>query len=116
MVMNRAQHIDYITKKLSILATEIELRGKLNLLDLHLHAENFYSHFFNELFGWDLSNLNVVDPNATAIDLIDDKNKIVVQVSSTATKSKIETALGKDLSKYSTYSFSKGVGSLLDSY
>jgi len=65
--MNRKHYFDYIVSKLSALATEIEIRGKLNYLDLHLHSENFYLHFFNELFGWELQNLNAVKANAEAI-------------------------------------------------
>lgn len=103
--MNRLSHVDYIIRKLSALAAEIEQRGKLNLLDLHRHAEDFYAHFFNELFGWRLQNLNAVKPNAEAIDLIDHTNKIVVQVSATATKAKVESALTKDLSAYAGYAF-----------
>jgi hypothetical protein len=103
--MNRKHYFDYIVSKLSALATEIEIRGKLNYLDLHLHSENFYLHFFNELFGWELQNLNAVKANAEAIDLIDHNNKIVIQVSATATKEKVESALTKDLSVYTGYSF-----------
>ena len=103
--MNRQNHLNYIISKLSALAMEIELRGKLNLLDLHLHSENFYLHFFNEMFGWKLENLNVVKLNTEAIDLIDHHNKIVIQVSATATKEKVESALTKDLSAYAGYSF-----------
>jgi hypothetical protein len=77
----------------------------LNLLDLHLHSENFYLHLFNLLFGLKLKNLNAVDQNAAAIDLVDTENKTIIQVSSTATKNKIESALAKDLSPYKGYSF-----------
>jgi len=84
--MNRQLYFNYIEEKLSILATRIELRSKRNLLDLNLHSENFYQHFFNQLFVVELQNLNAIKPNAIAIDLIDHKNKIVVQVSATATK------------------------------
>lgn len=103
--MNRSHNFNYITRKLSALATEIELRGKLNILDLNLHSENFYQHFFNELLGWQLQNLNVSKPNAAAIDLIDHTNKIVVQVSATATKEKVESTLTKDLAVYAGYAF-----------
>jgi hypothetical protein len=47
------------------------------------------------LFGWELQNLNVVQQNAAGIDLVDTTNKIIVQVSATATKQKIESALAK---------------------
>jgi len=49
--MNRPSYFNYIVSKLSALATEIELRGKLNFLDLHLHSENFYLFFFNDSQG-----------------------------------------------------------------
>jgi hypothetical protein len=103
--MNRLHHINFIAERLSVLATEIELRGKLNLLDLHLHPETFYVHFFNEIFCWNLQNMNTIEPNATAIDLIDNSNKIIIQVSATATKKKVESALGKNLKSYSNYQF-----------
>ncbi|MEA5112466.1 MAG: ABC-three component system protein [Geobacteraceae bacterium] len=103
--MNRKHYFDCIVSKLSALATEIEIRGKLNYLDLHVHSENFYMHFFNELFGWKLQNLNTFKQNAESIDLIDHNNKIVIQVSATATKKKVESALTKDLSTYAGYAF-----------
>jgi hypothetical protein len=104
--MNRAHYFDSIEEKLSCLATRIELRGKRNLLDLNLHSENFYLNFFNELFGWQLQNMNAIKPNAEAIDLIDQTNQIIIQVSATATKQKVDSALSKEkLASYKTYSF-----------
>jgi hypothetical protein len=101
----RPLHFNYIVSKFSALKAEIEQRGKLNFLDLHLHSENFYLFFFNELFGWQLQNMNAFKANSEGIDLIDHGNKIVVQVSATATKQKIESALAKDLSPYAGYVF-----------
>lgn len=104
--MNRSNYFDYIEEKLSILATRVELRGKLNILDLHLHSEDFYADFFNLLFNWELKNLNAIKQNVEGIDLIDLKNKIVIQVSATATKQKIESALSKDiLNQYGDFDF-----------
>jgi hypothetical protein len=75
-------------------------------LDLNLHSENFYLNFCNELFGWQLQNINAIKHNTEAIDLIDETNQIIIQVSSTATKQKIETALSKkSLASYKGYSF-----------
>lgn len=103
--MKRQEYFNFIEEKLSSLATRIEMRGGLNLLDLHLHAENFYLDFFNLLFGWNLINLNIEQPNVAGIDLVDKTNKIVVQVSATANRHKIESALNKNLSEYKDYSF-----------
>ena len=103
--MNRLEYFNSIELKLSLLATSIEIRGGLNLLDKHLHSENFYLHFFKLLFGWELQNLNVAHQNAAGVDLVDTTNRIIVQVSATVTKPKIEAALAKDLSTYKGYSF-----------
>ncbi|GEM_PF-3505185 len=99
------EFFNYIEEKLSILATRIELRGRLNILDLHLHSENFYMYFFNMLFGWNLENLNAIDQNAPGVDLIDKSKRIIVQVSATATRQKIESALERVPSEYNNYSF-----------
>ena len=103
--MNRVRYYNYIEQKLFAHAAVIENRGKLNILDYHQHSESFYLFLFNKLFGWNLVNLNATQHNVEAIDLIDRSNKIAVQVSSTATKVKIESALGKDLSHYVGYNF-----------
>lgn len=58
------------------------------------------------LYNYDLKNLNKSLQNVEAIDLIDENNKIVIQVSATSTKRKIETALSKEsLKSYLQYTF-----------
>jgi hypothetical protein len=104
--MNRTPYFDYIEEKLNLLALRINARGKLNILNLHVHSENFYIHFFNDLFGWKLENLNKSQQNVEAIDLIDHTNKFIIQISATNTKTKIESALSKNIfKKYPTYRF-----------
>ncbi len=103
--MNRQANFNFIEEKLTQLAFRIEVRGGLNILDLNLHSENFYQHLLNLLFGWELQNLNTKQKNSAGIDLVDIPNKIIAQVSATATKQKIESALSKDLSNYNDYAF-----------
>lgn len=104
--MNRTQYFDYTEEKLNLLALRINERGRFNILNLHVHSENFYLHFFNDLFGWKLENLNKSQQNVEAIDLIDHTNKFIIQISATNTKAKIESALSKNiLTKYPTYRF-----------
>ncbi len=104
--MNRTRYFDYIEDKLHVLARRIETKGKLNLLDVHLHSENFYLHLFNLLYAYKLENLNTKLQNVEAIDLIDHTNKIFIQVSATCTKQKVESALNKPiLEDYKNYSF-----------
>lgn len=103
--MNRVNYTNYIEERLNLLAQRIEVRGKLNILDLHIHSESFYQHFFNLLFGWNLVNLNTVKQNVEAIDLIDSNKKIVIQISATATTAKVQGALCKDFSAYAGFGF-----------
>lgn len=103
--MNRSHLFDYIEGKLNSFAYRIESRGKLNILDLNIHAETFYAQLFNLLFGWDLVNVNQFDSNAEAVDLMDSARKLLAQVSSVATKQKIADSLRKNLSAYADHSF-----------
>lgn len=104
--MNRTEYYNYIDEKLHVLAHRIITGGKLNMLSLHMHSENFYLHFFNLLYDYVLENLNQILQNVEAIDLVDHTNKIVMQVSSTNTKQKIESALEKNIiQEYSNYTF-----------
>lgn len=104
--MNREIYFNFIEERLHLLSLRIETRGRLNLLDINGHSENFYLHFFNLIYGYELRNLNHESPNAASIDLIDDKSKILIQVSATSTKQKIESSLSKDiLKKLSDYTF-----------
>ncbi|MDW7732207.1 MAG: ABC-three component system protein [Methanolobus sp.] len=97
--MNRQTYFEYIEKQLHLLSVRIESRGKLNLLDIHGHSENFYLHLFNLMFDYELVNLNKKTLNVASIDLIDENNKIIIQVSATSTKAKIESSLGKEILK-----------------
>lgn len=94
--MNRANYFNVIEERLNLLACRIVSRGRLNILDFHGHSENFYQFFLNEVYGWVVTNENDVKQNVEAIDLIDHKNKFVLQVSSTASKQKIESSLSKE--------------------
>jgi hypothetical protein len=104
--MNRPNYFNVIEERLNILAVRIISRGRLNILDFHGHAENFYQFFLNEVYGWVLTNENDVNQNVEAIDLIDHTNKCILQVSSTASKQKIESSLSKEsISTFHDYTF-----------
>ena len=103
--MSRQEYFNFIEAKLSLLVTRLVIRGRIKSLDLNLHSENFYRDFVNLIFGWNLKNLNTTEHNAAGIDLVDNTNNLVVQVSATSTRQKVESALSKVNSKYSNYSF-----------
>lgn len=97
--MERKRNSDICLDYLISLNKKIEILGKLNLNDLSLHSENFFLIFFNLLFGLNLENANNLTANAEAIDLIDTKNKKIIQISATCTKQKVENTLNKSVLK-----------------
>ena len=104
--MNRTNYFNYIEEKLNTLAYRIKQRGKINILDLNIHSETFFAELCNLIFNLNLRNLNSIIQNTEGIDLIDDINKVVVQVSSICTKSKIESSLDKSIyKKYCNYQY-----------
>ena len=104
--MKRPDFFNYIEERISFLAYRIEKRGHLNLLDLNIHSENFYCHFLNLLYNYQLYNMNTIDQNSAAVDLVDDTNKLIVQVSSNNKTAKVNDALSKlDTTLYQGYSF-----------
>jgi len=104
--MKRLIYFNFIEERLNQLAARITSRGKLNILDLHGHSENFYQYLLNEVYSWDLKNENANKQNVEAIDLIDIGNKLIIQVSATATKHKIEDSLSKEsLKQFKDFTF-----------
>lgn len=104
--MNRSQYFNYIEEKLNFLSYRIKSRGKINLLDLNIYSETFFAELFSLLLKCKLENINAVKQNTEGIDLIDEKNKIIAQVSSTCSKQKIESSLSKKIfSDYSDFRF-----------
>src|SRR5699024_6146879 len=58
-------------------------------------SENFFRDLLNEMYGYSFTNQNKSKSNAEGYDLIDKNNKIILQISSTCSKSKIEATLNK---------------------
>lgn len=95
--MNRSEYFNYIEEKMNILSYRIRNRGKINLLDLNIYSETFFAELMNHLLDYSFRNINPIKQNTEGIDLIDEKNKIIAQVSSTCTKQKIESSLNKEI-------------------
>lgn len=105
-LINRENCINSINFALSALATYIKEQAKYNLTSPNIVSESFYAIFFNAWYDCELQNLNLFAPNAKAIDLIDVKRKIIVQVTSNNRKKKLKDTLkGCDIPKYEGYHF-----------
>lgn len=99
-------YFDLCIRKLAVLAHEVELRSSVNILDLNIYCEDFFARLLNLLFGHSLTNMNAIQQNAEGIDLIDEANKVILQVSSTATQGKVQSAMSHSKMKsYTGYKF-----------
>jgi len=93
--MNRQDYQKSIISSLTWLSTQVNVHNKLNLTDLNIHSENLYRDLLNLAFDYNLVNINIIDPNAAAIDLGDEKNKFAIQVTSTSTLAKTKETVHK---------------------
>lgn len=81
------------------LSTEVKLRNRVNLQDINIIAEQFYKILLNDIFGYNLENINIVEQNVASIDLGDKKKKIAIQVTSDNSKKKIKDTVDSFLAK-----------------
>ena len=103
---NQNEYISTISDVLAWLTVRVKNGTKANLTDCSVLSEGFLKNFLNTLCGWNLDNLNSQTHNAWGADLISDKERIVIQVSATNTKRKLQNSLNKiDIPRYSGYHF-----------
>src|SRR5690606_21525791 len=93
--MYKELYLKNIVDYLATLVRQVELRNSINLYDINILAEDFYVGLLNYVYGFDLKNLNIVEKNASAIDLGDKKNKTAIQVTSDNSSTKIKETIRK---------------------
>ena len=89
----RENSLQTITNWLNFLRVQVDLRNALNLQDINVVAENFFRDFLNLLYGYNLKNANRDKQNTPAIDLFDDKEGIVIQVTSDNSSDKVHKTI-----------------------
>ncbi|EHS70926.1 hypothetical protein IS157_2978 [Staphylococcus aureus subsp. aureus IS-157] len=94
--MKRSTNQEKFLDTLIRLNTKIEELGKINILNNHIYSEYFFRDLLNIVYGYSLENHNKKQKNAPAFDLIDNTNKIIIQVTATCKKQKIEDTLKKE--------------------
>lgn len=99
MTLKRSKNSDLFLEILTSINKQIELSGKQNILSIHTHAESFYRDLLNTIFSLNLKNINEEEHNSPAIDLIDRDKKLVIQVTASCTKAKMEQTLDKSIIK-----------------
>lgn len=105
MIHKRQKIFNNISRLLAVTRYDIEQRQQINDYGLNIHAENYFLEIFNFVYGFNFVNANFESKNVACIDLIDKKNKLIYQITTTRTKEKIEKTL-KALNKpeYKDYS------------
>ncbi len=95
---------EYIKKKLIDLRSKIEIDNEIGHFDINKIVEDIYLPLLNDVYGWSLKNANLLKENFPAIDLIDDENKILIQVTSQTDTSKVRGTIDKfkKLKEYSS--------------
>ena len=84
---------------LSVIRALIKNNRTVYLTDVNKRAEDFYREVLNVVEGLKLLNINIEEPNATAIDLGDKDARIAIQVTSTREIAKIRSTFDKFVSK-----------------
>ncbi|QVK05736.1 ABC-three component system protein [Mycoplasma mycoides] len=104
--MQSKVYINNIINKLTRLQYEIKAFNNAKLFDTNKISENILKDILNIIYGWSLINANTMKSNISGFDLIDTKNKILIQVSTTFTKTKLENSLNKEIyNNYLGYNF-----------
>ena len=99
MTLLRHENTDEFNTVIATLNNELAVEGNLNLLSQAVHAEESFKRILNSLYGWNLENANEGTQNAEGVDLIDRDNRLVVQISISCTKEKINQTLKKTIMK-----------------
>ncbi|WP_266204147.1 SMEK domain-containing protein [Pontibacter kalidii] len=91
--MNRNILLTSIQQSLARFKAEIEIATANSEYNLHLHSENVLIPLLNEVFDVNLLNGNYEEKNLSAVDLVDYKNRIAFQVTSTSSITKIKNTI-----------------------
>ncbi len=91
--MNVRNLLDSLSTRLEIIKGKLKLENSVNDLSYNIYLEGTYINILNEVYGYQLVNANMIQHNFPAVDAIDEKNGIYVQITSTCTKEKIEKTI-----------------------
>ncbi|WP_233862640.1 SMEK domain-containing protein [Tenacibaculum piscium] len=89
MINEREKAFQNISKVLAISRYDIEQRQSVNDLGLNIHGENYFRDVFNFVYDYEFENENFNSQNSSCIDLLDKKNKIAYQITTTRTTEKL---------------------------
>jgi hypothetical protein len=102
--MNLEISLKHVNQLMSRFVTEIKGEASMGRTDLNKAAETILIPLLNEIYGWNLVNVNYAedDNNYPGIDLADKAAKISIQVTATTSSEKVKHTL-RQFVKYEQY-------------
>lgn len=94
-MITRGFYIGEVIDELSVVAGQVSIRNKLGLTDLSTLTENFFRDLLNAIHSSSFINLNEERSNSPGLDLGDDVSGLAIQVTATASATKVEKTLAK---------------------
>lgn len=94
------EKIKNVEEKLSILTAYIKANTSINLNDICIISEDFFCKLLNCIFEYKLINANTIKNNYKIVDLIDEKNKVIFQITANERKDKVQNSLNKYQEEY----------------
>lgn len=99
MGLKRTELTDEFIRLITNYNSQVVLNGTINHQDINVDSEDFIMLLLNYLFDWNLVNANTIKRNYPGIDLIDEDNKIAIQVTSDYSSAKINHTLNLPIMK-----------------
>lgn len=93
--MKSLDQLTSIVEAIEILGRKIETLNSLNLTDLSVRSEEFFREILNRVLDLNLTNINIEEPSATAIDLGDVEAQLAIQVTASGTAKKVRSTVSK---------------------
>lgn len=99
------EQFNYIKNQLTYIKLKVDMDNQLGLYDINKLSEDIFMHILNDVYDLNLKNANLIQENFPAIDLVDDTNKLVIQVTSSTTTTKLRETIKKynELTDYDDY-------------
>jgi len=90
------KQLEYIKNQLIWVKSKVELDNQLGLYDINKLGEDIFMHILNDVYDLNLKNANnMLHDDFPSIDLVDEVNKKVIQVTSTVTLKKARGTVQK---------------------
>jgi hypothetical protein len=86
---------DECVRLCTLIVTHAQIAGDAGFTDNHKALEELVREVYSEAEGLNLINTNSIQSNYPAIDLVDDANKVAIQVTNTASAAKIRQTIEK---------------------